>query len=213
MKWRASNSILKIKLKDEKMNIISLTPKNFQNAVEIAAREIQLGGTVVAPTDTVYGILADATNKKAIEKIFAIKNRSKEKPLPIFVKNMAMAGKLVKISPNQKKFLEEKWPGKFTFRMERKKTQKLFGIDEETAALRIPFHPFINSLLETLNLPLCATSANISGQAASGKIDEVLRQFHGKIIIPDLAVNAGDLPQSKPSAIIDLTQTPPKIIR
>ncbi len=195
------------------MEIMSLTKDNFQAAVETAAKIIYRGGTVIAPTDTVYGLLANATDKKAIEKIFAVKLRPKNKPLPIFVKNMAMAKKLAKISLAQEKFLEEKWPGKFTARLNCKKQVKLFGIEENTIALRIPFHSFVNSLLETVNLPLCGTSANISGQPASGKIDAVLAQFCGNTVSPDLAINAGDLDKSSPSTIIDLTQIPPQIIR
>ncbi len=195
------------------MEIMLLTKDNFQAAVEAAAKTIYRGGAVIAPTDTVYGLLAKATDKKAIEKIFAIKLRPKNKPLPMFVKNMAMAKKLAKISPVQEKFLEEKWPGKFTVRLNRKKGVKLFGADSETIALRIPFYPFVNSLLETVDLPLCGTSANISGQAASGKIGTVLAQFGGNAAFPDLVVNAGDLAKSNPSTIIDLTQSVPQIIR
>lgn len=124
-----------------------------------------------------------------------------------------MAKKLAKINPKQEKFLEEKWPGKFTARLNRKKGVKLFGVEESTIALRIPFHGFVNSLLEAVNLPLCGTSANISGKPASGKIDEILAQFKGKNNLPDLIINAGDLPESKPSNIVDLTQNPPQIIR
>ena len=195
------------------MEIISLTPKNFQTAVEMAAGAIQKGGTIIAPTDTIYGLLANAADEKTIEKVFAIKKRPQEKSLPIFVKNMAMAKKLAKITGAQEKTLEENWPGKFSARLKRKKEMKIFGVKTETVVLRVPFCPFVNSLLETLNFPLCATSANISGQPASGKIDEVLRQFAGKNNLPDLVINAGDLEASKPSTIVDLTQTPPKIIR
>jgi len=195
------------------MEVMLLTKDNFQAAVEAAATVIYRGGTVIAPTDTVYGLLANAANEKAIEKIFAAKLRPKNKPLPIFVKNMAMAKKLAKISPAQEKFLEEKWPGKFTFRLNRKKEVKLFGIEENTVALRIPFHSFVNSLLEATNSPLCGTSANISGRPASGKIDAVLAQFRGNAVFPDLAINAGDLDKPSPSTIIDLTQIPPQTIR
>jgi L-threonylcarbamoyladenylate synthase len=194
------------------MEIMSLTKDNFQAAVEAAARMICRGGTVIAPTDTVYGLLANAANEEAIERIFAVKLRPKNKPLPIFVKNMAMAKKLAKISPVQEKFLEEKWPGKFTVCLKRKKEMKLFGIEKDTIALRIPFHSFVNSLLEAVNMPLCGTSANISGSPASGKINEVLAQFIQNTL-PDLAISAGNLDKSTPSTIIDLTQIPPKIIR
>ena len=195
------------------MEIISLTPQNGQKVVEYAARAIKFGKVVAAPTDTVYGLLADATNKKAAARVFAIKQRAESRYLPIFVKNMAMAKKLAKISLKFEKILDEKWPGQFTFIFYRKKNTKLFGVENKTIALRIPHHPFVNSLLETLNTPLTGTSANISGQPSSTKIDAVIGQFQNSKVKPDLIINAGDLPASRSSTIIDLTQAAPKIIR
>ncbi|MFZ3073923.1 MAG: L-threonylcarbamoyladenylate synthase [Minisyncoccales bacterium] len=195
------------------MEIISLTPNNFQIAVETANRIIQKGGVIVAPTDTVYGLLANAANENAVKKIYTIKDRPQGKPLPIFVKNMAMAKKLSKISAGQQEFLETKWPGKFTAILFRKSGAEIFGADNKTIALRIPFHAFANSLLETANQPLAATSANLSGLPATTKIDEVLNQLARAAIMPDLVINAGDLDESSPSTIIDLTQIPPQTIR
>lgn len=195
------------------MELISLTSNNIQRVVETAARVIKKGGVIVAPTDTVYGLLADATNEKAIKKIYAIKKRQSEKFLPIFVKNIAMAKKLAAISLRQQTFLEEKWPGKVTAVLIRKDELKIFGIGGETIALRIPFYHFINSLLETLNIPLAGTSANLSGNPASTGIDNVLAQFSGQNELPDLAVNAGDLPESRPSTIIDMTGPKTRILR
>lgn len=195
------------------MEIISLTPKKFQTAVETAARAIQNGGVIVAPTDTVYGLMADAANKTAIQKIYTVKKRPSSKHLPVFVKNITMAKKLAKISAKQQTFLETKWPGKFTAVLQRRAAIKIFGTDQKTIALRIPFYPFINSLLEVVNQPLAATSANISGLPAPTKIDDVLNQSAGKAIMPDLIINAGDLDDSNSSTIIDLTQNPPVIIR
>ncbi|MGB2631973.1 MAG: L-threonylcarbamoyladenylate synthase [Minisyncoccales bacterium] len=195
------------------MEIISLTPNNFQIAVETANRIIQKGGVIVAPTDTVYGLLANAANENAVKKIYTIKDRPQGKPLPIFVKNMAMAKKLAKISAGQQEFLETKWPGKFTAILFRKSGAEIFGADNKTIALRIPFHAFANSLLETANQPLAATSANLSGLPATTKIDEVLNQLARAAIMPDLVINAGDLDESSPSTIIDLTQIPPQTIR
>jgi L-threonylcarbamoyladenylate synthase len=181
--------------------------------VETAARAIQNGGVIVAPTDTVYGLLADAANKTAIQKIYTVKKRPSNKHLPVFVKNITMAKKLAKISAKQQTFLETKWPGKFTAVLQRRAAIKIFGTGQKTIALRIPFYPFINSLLEVVNQPLAATSANISGLPAPTKIDDVLNQFAGKAIMPDLIINAGDLDDSNSSTIVDLTQNPPVIIR
>jgi len=117
-----------------------------------------------------------------------------------------MAKKLAKISRAQETLLDEYWPGKVTAILKINNGLKIFGTNGETIALRIPFHHFINSLLETADIPLCGTSANISGVPASVKIDEVLNQFAGRDITPDLVINAGDLEASRPSTIIDLTK-------
>jgi len=195
------------------MEIISLTTKNFQRVVEIAARAIQRGNIIAAPTDTVYGLLANAANENAVKKIYAAKNRPAEKPMPIFVKNMAMAKKLALILPKQQELLETKWPGKFTAVLRRNPNAKIFGVDDKTIALRIPFNRFINSLLETLNLPVTGTSANISGKPSATKIDDVINQFAGAAFCPNLIINAGDLPKSGASTIVDLTGNEQKIIR
>jgi L-threonylcarbamoyladenylate synthase len=195
------------------MELLTLTQKNFHETVIIAASILKKGGVIVAPTDTVYGLLGDATNSAAVKKVYLIKRRPAGKSLPLFVKSMAMAKKYAAVPEKQQHLLEEKWPGKFTAVLRKKPGGKIFGSDGKTVALRIPHHQFVASLLEIVGLPLTGTSANISGQPASVKIDEVLAQFYGLKDLPDLVINAGDLPESKPSTIVDLTQRKPTIIR
>ncbi len=195
------------------MKIISLTQRSFQNAVREAAETIMRGGVVLAPTDTVYGLIANMADRKAIQKIYSIKKRDSQKPLPVFVKSIVAAKKLAAVSQKNEAFLETAWPGKITAILARKKDQKIFGVAAESIALRIPHYHFINSLLETMGLPLSATSANISGRFASVKIDEVLEQLNGSDILPDLVINAGDLVDSMPSMIIDLTGLKPTTLR
>lgn len=195
------------------MKLISLTQSNLQSVVEATAEAIRAGKVVIAPTDTVYGIIADATNEQAVARIYSIKKRDTGKPLPIFVKNIAMAKKVARVSPAQEKLMEEYWPGKVTLVLCKKEVAKIYGAGDKTIALRIPFYHFINSLLETSNVPLCGTSANVSGMGASCKIDDVLNQFTGAKLLPDLVINAGDLEPSKPSKIIDLTEKEYKVIR
>lgn len=195
------------------MKTIVLTPENLQNTVEITAQILKEGGVVIAPTDTVYGMLADATNELAIKKLYKIKDRSEDKALPIFVRDITMAKELAVISQEQQLYLEKNWPGKVTTILERKDDINIFGVENKTIALRIPSYPFINLLLERINLPLSGTSANISGEPSSTKIDEILKQFENKEIQPDLIINAGDLEESQPSTIVDLTEADLKIVR
>lgn len=195
------------------MKILLLTPDNLSDIITATIQILKEGGVIVAPTDTVYGMLADATNELAIKKIYKIKDRSEDKALPIFVRDITMAQELAIISQEQQSYLEKNWPGKVTTILERKDGIKIFGVENKTIALRIPSYPFINLLLEKINLPLSGTSANISGEPSSTKIDEILKQFENKEIHPDLIINAGDLEESQPSTIVDLTEADFKIVR
>ena len=169
---------------------------------------------MIFPTDTVYGFLADATDKKAVDKIFEIKKRFKNEAIPIFIKDLKMAKKLAKINKKQEKFLKSGWPGKVTAVLERKKIKKnIYGIDKKTIALRIPKYGLLIGLVGQPNRPLTGTSANISGQPASTKIKEVIKQFQNKRPQPDLIVDAGNLKPSKPSRVVDLTKEKIKILR
>lgn len=195
--------------------IIKVNPGNLnRKIIQEVAEIIEKGGVVVFPTDTVYGLLADTRNKKAVEKIFKIKKRPKTKPLAIFAKDIKMAEKYAFINKKQEKFLKKNWPGKFTAILKSKNNlSEGVAAENKTIGVRIPDYQLINLLFAKINFPLAQTSANISGCEATTKIKEVLKQFAGKKIKPDLIVNAGDLPQNKPSKIIDLTEEKPRIIR
>jgi L-threonylcarbamoyladenylate synthase len=93
------------------MKILKLSEKVIKEVVKI----INEGGVVVFPTDTVYGLICDATNKKAVEKIFKIKNREKDKVLPVFVSSIKKARKVAEIDKKQEEILKKYWPGKYTF--------------------------------------------------------------------------------------------------
>jgi len=195
------------------MEILLLTSENFKSVLETTSKVIKEGGVVIAPTDTVYGMIADATNESAITKLFEIKNRPTSKSLPIFVQSIEVAKTWASISPEQELYLKNNWPGKVTTILKRKNGTKIFGVEPETIALRIPNFPFINSLLEQVQVPLAGTSANISGKPSLTKIDEILQQFADAKILPDLVINAGNLEESQPSTIVDLTQPEHTILR
>jgi L-threonylcarbamoyladenylate synthase len=170
-------------------------------------KAIKNGKVVVCPTDTVYGLVAGATNKRAVNRLFKIKKRKASNPTPIFIKDLKSAKKIAEIDKNQEKLLRKLWPGKVTTVLNRKKAKiKLYGADKKTIALRIPKYRLIDVLLKKINRPLTGTSANISGKLATTKIKEVLKQFENKKNQPDLIIDAGNLKKSKPSIIIDLTK-------
>jgi L-threonylcarbamoyladenylate synthase len=186
------------------MNVLKQSPKA---AVAVAAF-LKKGGVVICPTDTVYGFLADATNKAAADKIFEIKKRPKSKPLSLFVKNIASAQEVALIDESHEKMLKRFWPGKYTFVFPRNSKKVLYGVHEDTIAIRIPDYPFLNDVLKKVNRPLVQTSTNISGKKPLDSISDIIKQFgRHRIVI----VDGGDLKEGKASKIIDAITN--KIIR
>ncbi len=184
-----------------------------RKGIEKAVNFIKRGGVVIFPTDTVYGFIADAGNKKAVENIFRIKKRSRKKPLAVFVKNIEVAKQLAEINNKQEKILKQYWPGRFTFVLKRKKiNKKLYGLDKNSLALRVPNYKPLNDLLRKINKPLVQTSVNVSGKKPLNKVKEIITQFKNSKI-PIILINAGDLKNPKPSQIIDLTKTKNRLIR
>ena len=184
------------------MKILKINSENLKIVID----SIKKSGVIIYPTDTVYGLIADATNKNAVKKVFKIKKRNIKKPLPVFVKDIKAAKKLANIGKDQEEFLKKFWPGKLTAVLKIKSLKLPKGIisEESKIGLRIPDYEFLNLLLNKLDCPLIATSANIAGKKASRKIRRVLKQFETAKNQPDLVLDAGNLKQALPSTVVDL---------
>ena len=201
------------------MKIIKISHKILNDAVLV----LKGGGIVICPTDTVYGFLADAQNKKAVDKIFKIKKRPKSKPLSVFVKDIKMAKMLAEVSEEQERTLNKYWPGKYIFILKKNidvgRIYNLYGVVyKKTIAIRIPKYKFLNDLLKKINKPLAQTSVNISAEPPMTKIQDIIYKFGNNKYI-DLIIDGGDLKKalsaqtSKPSKIIDLSKGGIKTIR
>jgi len=196
------------------MPVLKVGQKNLKTIIETVVKSIKQEKVIVCPTDTVYGLIADATNKKAVEKLLKIKKRNGQKPIPIFIKDLKTAKKLSRIDKEQEKFLKKVWPGKVTAVLTRKdKLPKILFGKRTTIGLRIPKYKLVQDLLKKINRPLTGTSANISGKSTTTKIKKIIKQFKNQKFQPDLILDAGDLKPSKPSTVIDLTGSKQKILR
>lgn len=193
-----------------------IIPARAKNVVDKAVRHLERGQAIICPTDTVYGLLADATNDEAVERVFQIKKRDKKKAIPIFVKDIKMAKKYTKMDKDMENFLQEIWPGKITVALKRKEnkglSKLLFG-NKKTIGLRIPDYKLIREILNKFNKPLTGTSANISSQPSTTKIEEIFDYFEDEEVRPDLILDAGKIPYSYPSTVVDFSKDKPKIIR
>lgn len=199
------------------MKILKVNPQDLresENVIIQAVEAIKNGQVIICPTDTVYGLAVDATNQAAVERLFQIKKRPKEKAVPIMIGDMVWAKRLALIDQKTEKILSEIWPGAVTAVLQQKyRLPELVTAGKRTIALRIPDYKLIHYLLQKIGRPLTATSANLSGQLPSIRIQDVLRQFQKKEYRPDLVLDAGDLIDSEPSTILDLSGASPKILR
>ena len=199
-------------MKALKMKIISLR-KDKKTILNIA-QALKQGKVLVLPTDTVYGLIADARNKKAIERIFKIKKRPPKKPLPVFVASLAMAKKYAFIDKEKETVLKFFWPGEFTFILRRKKgLPSIAFAGKTTIGLRIPDFWLFKRLFKIIDFPLVQTSANLSGQPPPTKINQVLTYFKKQKQKPDIIFTYKHLKQKQPSIVIDCTFKKAKVLR
>ena len=199
------------------MKILKINPENLREsrqAINEAVEIIKEGGVIVFPTDTVYGLGCDATNEKAVARAFKIKRRAKNRPVAVIVSDLLMVKKLAFFDKKIEKILLAIWPSPVTVLLQKRDVLPALvtGV-QTTIGLRIPDYKIAHFLVAKCGVPLVATSANLSGQPPSHRINEVLEQFINEPFKPDLILSAGDLKFSQPSTIIDLSTGKPKVVR
>jgi len=172
------------------------------------------GKVMIYPTDTLYGLGANALDIIAISRIFGIKKQDKNKPISVIVKNIAMAKKIACIDSRVEKILKNVWPGPITIILRKKDiTPYELTANTETVGIRIPSCKFIKDLMESIDFPITATSANISGEKDLLSPREILQTFSNCRCSPDIFIDSGKIKNPEPSTIIDLTTNIPKIVR
>lgn len=196
------------------MEQIKLNLNNKKETLNNATKILQNGGVIVYPTDTLYGLGANALNEDAILKIFKIKKQDRNKPISVIVKDIKMARKIACIDSKVEKILNKIWPSPITVVLRKKDIiSDILTGNSETVAIRIPDNKFISALMKKIDFPITTTSANISGENNLLKSKEIVEKFKKEKFAPDLFIDTGDLKNPTASTIIDLTTPAPKIIR
>lgn len=184
-----------------------------EKAVIKAASVIASGGLVAVPTDTVYGIVGDATRAEVIERLYTLKKRSKEKAFPVFVRDVAMARLFAYISDTKAILLKTIWPGPVTVIFHHKeKLPHVLTANQDTIALRIPKHPFFASLLSRVDVPLVQSSANLSHLPPATNSQDIITLFAAEQHKPDLLIDGGEV-VGTPSTIVDFTTNELRFVR
>lgn len=185
------------------------------NDLKAAVTVLKKGGVIVYPTETLYGLGADATNPKAIAKVYKIKGRDPNRPLLIMINKFKDLSHFGRANSDAKKLAKKFWPGPISFKIETKINlpANLNLENPRVIGVRYPKNKIANSLVRGLGRPITSTSANISGGADVYSGRQVEKIFKKRRFKPDLIINAGRLRRVKPSTIIDLTTDPYKIVR
>ncbi|MFH2105336.1 MAG: L-threonylcarbamoyladenylate synthase [Parcubacteria group bacterium] len=197
------------------MKIIKINENTSQtDAIEAIVSFLEQGRVVVLPTDTSYGLCANASDGKAVRKVFAIKDRSADKPLSVIVRDLSMLAEVAEVEEKQSEIIEKCLPGSFTFVLPKKAViSNIVSGGGKTVGVRMPDYPLIQQIMAKVDFPLTATSANISGGESMYSAQDIVKEFAERELRPGLVFDAGKLPPNRPSTIVDLTCDPPEILR
>lgn len=182
------------------------------NAIELGARIIADGGLVVFPTETVYGIGANALDTNAVSKIFKAKGRPQDNPLIVHISSINDMDKLVsEIPENAKKLAEKFWPGPLTMIMKKSDIiPENISAGLDTVAIRLPSHPIAKELIEKSGVPIAAPSANISGRPSPTSAEHCTFDLMGKV---DLILDGGHCEVGLESTVVSLIGDIPVLLR
>ena len=194
------------------MNTIVFHPESDPNAVRDAAAILRRGGLLGIPTETVYGLGADALNEDAVSRIFLAKGRPQDNPLIIHVPDASWLERYCRsVPPAAYQLAERFWPGPLTMILPRRDVvplQTTGGL--ETVGVRCPNHPVTLAIIEAAGVPIAAPSGNTSGRPSPTTAAHMIEDMDGRI---DGIVDGGPCTVGVESTIIDLTVTPPRLLR
>src|SRR5437879_5433753 len=185
------------------------TPALFQEAVKRVAQSLRAGEVVALPTETVYGLTANALDPKAVARIFEIKNRPTHNPIIVHVASLDLAKRCVSAWPeNATKLAAAFWPGPLTLVLPRApEVPDIVTAGGGTVGVRWPSHPFIQAVIRECGLPLAAPSANPASLVSPTNAEHVRRYLGYRI---PLIVDGGQSQIGIESTVLDLSVWPPR---
>ncbi len=196
------------------MRILQLNIENVDTVVEEVLQVLRSGGVILYPTDTLYGLGADAFSDFAIDKVYAIKARERGKPVYAVVENITVAETYGEVTETARTLAEKFLPGPLALVLQKKQ-----GIEGgiargmDTLGIRIPNHAFCLALAQKFGKPYTTTSANIAGKLPERSVDHILEQLGEGASFIDLVIDGGEVKDTTPSTIVDVSSGIPEVIR
>lgn len=188
-----------------------ISTSGTDDALESAALAIGAGEVIVLPTDTVYGVGADASSGAAVQRLMEAKRRGRDVPPPVLVAEVAMARALATGTDDRLTRLADAfWPGPLTLILTARETLRMdLGDRGSTIAVRVPDHAFVRELLRRTG-PLAVSSANVHGREAALRVADAIEQLGDACT---LYLDDGDASGPVPSTIVDLTGPQARVLR
>lgn len=182
------------------------------NALKLAAEELKQGRLVAFPTDTVYGAGCLAFDEAAVVRLYEVKQRRRDKPIPILVTGPEQLKLLAReVTPLAERLIERFWPGALTLILKRRpELPDAICAGGDTIAVRMPGHVLTLALIQEVGSPLATTSANRSGHPSPLDAQQTLMNLNGRI---DIILDAGPCPGGIDSTVVDATGEVAKVLR
>jgi L-threonylcarbamoyladenylate synthase len=191
---------------------ILLLEKQAAEALRAASRVISRGGIAAVPTETFYGLCARYDDPAALERLYALKGRPRNRAMPLIIGDAGMVGLVAaQVTGPAQRLIRKFWPGPLTLLLDaREDLPQLITAGSGKVAVRVPGASFALDLARSIGIPLTATSANISGLPPAESAEEVLRHFGDG---PDIVVDGGKTSGGMPSTIVEIKDGQVKIVR
>ncbi len=184
--------------------VVKVDPVNPDaDVIAYGAKIIRDGGIVAFPTETVYGLAVNLSNKRAVERLYLVKKRSRGKPFTVHIAGTGLIREMdCRITAKAARLIKRFWPGALTIILSAKDGKKI--------GFRMPANRVARDLIASSGVPVIAPSANLSGRRPPTNVKDVLRDLDGKI---DMIIDSGHTEIRIESTVIDLTTQPPAILR
>ena len=193
-------------------NVIKIGTDDNTKNLKLAANVIKNGGIVIFPTETVYGIGTNGLDSEAVKKLYEVKNRSLTKPISLLVSNFDMINQVAKdIKEMEYKIMKNFFPGPLTIILNKKScVPDILTANGNTVGIRMPDNEIALKLIELSEVPIATPSANISGKPSGTNIEDIKKDFEGKV---DLFIDNGKSKIGNGSTIVKVENNEIKILR
>ena len=199
-------------MKSIKSKYIDMKNDNNYEKIKEAAESLKNGKLVLFPTETVYGIGADALNEEAVKNIYIAKGRASDNPLIVHISNLEMLKDLVEeVGQVEQKLIDKFWPGPLTIVFNKKTiVPDIITGGLNTVAIRMPSGEIAKKIIEYSNVPVAAPSANISGRPSGTIIEDILDELDGKV---DYIIDGGKVDIGLESTVVRVIENTVHILR